>query len=131
MIPDCRSCGACCVGPLDQESYADLDEADLKRLGPRRRHLLVFQPSPFQTFVQALGGPSIRSASMRTSWRSAKTGKWAGHQFCACVALRGSVGHQVSCSIYDVRPAVCRDAVKPGDRVCLEIRRRMQEQLDG
>jgi len=32
-------------------------------------------------------------------------------------------GGRCSCSVYDQRPKVCREAVKAGDRTCLNIRR--------
>ncbi len=34
-----------------------------------------------------------------------------------CLALLGEVGTWTSCSIYDVRPIVCRDCI-PGDDAC-------------
>ena len=38
-----------------------------------------------------------------------------------CIALRGSIGRRVSCSIYDVRPRPCR-RVEAGDASCLRAR---------
>jgi len=38
-----------------------------------------------------------------------------------CIALRGSIGRQVRCSIYDVRPRPCR-RVQAGDPSCLRAR---------
>ncbi|KRB49973.1 Fe-S oxidoreductase [Rhizobium sp. Root708] len=38
-----------------------------------------------------------------------------------CVALHGRVGVNTSCSIYEIRPDVCR-ACMPGDGACLEAR---------
>ncbi|MBI1779160.1 MAG: YkgJ family cysteine cluster protein [Proteobacteria bacterium] len=40
-----------------------------------------------------------------------------------CAALIGEVGVSTSCSIYSVRPDVCR-ACQPGDEACLIARRR-------
>jgi Fe-S-cluster containining protein len=40
-----------------------------------------------------------------------------------CAALQGVVGESVRCSVYELRPPVCRDVV-PGDERCLEARRR-------
>ena len=34
-----------------------------------------------------------------------------------CAALRGEIGKSVSCSVYAVRPIVCRDCL-PGDDAC-------------
>src|SRR4030095_1278416 len=39
-----------------------------------------------------------------------------------CAALTGTVGQSTSCSIYDVRPDVCR-ACEPGDEECRMARR--------
>jgi hypothetical protein len=46
-----------------------------------------------------------------------------------CIALEGSVGHSVHCTIYDRRPAACRDfaplsMLGMGDESCDEARRR-------
>lgn len=40
-----------------------------------------------------------------------------------CKALKGVIGESVSCSIYDRRPAVCRQ-FKPGSEGCLDSRER-------
>ncbi len=39
-----------------------------------------------------------------------------------CIALEGRVGRNTSCSIYAVRPQVCRTC-QPGDEACLIARR--------
>ena len=39
-----------------------------------------------------------------------------------CIALRGVVGEQVTCTIYDRRPEFCRDFV-PGEERCLLARK--------
>lgn len=39
-----------------------------------------------------------------------------------CMALEGEVGRATSCTIYDVRPEVCR-ACLPGDEACAMARR--------
>jgi Fe-S-cluster containining protein len=46
--------------------------------------------------------------------------RWAGGR---CAALKGEVGVATRCSIYEVRPQVCR-ACEPGDDACLTARRR-------
>lgn len=38
-----------------------------------------------------------------------------------CLALSGKVGERTTCTIYEVRPAVCRDCL-PGDDACLIAR---------
>jgi uncharacterized protein len=40
-----------------------------------------------------------------------------------CAALAGEIGATVSCTVYDQRPAPCRE-VQPGDDKCLRARRR-------
>lgn len=39
-----------------------------------------------------------------------------------CAALAGAIGHNTACSIYALRPEVCR-ACQPGDEACLIARR--------
>jgi len=46
-----------------------------------------------------------------------------------CVALRGEIGSQVSCVIYEFRPSPCREfapfaSVGQGDDACNDARRR-------
>lgn len=38
-----------------------------------------------------------------------------------CTALKGDIGKAAACSIYAVRPIVCRDC-EPGDEACLMAR---------
>ena len=40
-----------------------------------------------------------------------------------CSALRGEIGCETACTIYEVRPDVCR-ACEPGDEACLMARTR-------
>jgi len=40
-----------------------------------------------------------------------------------CAALAGEVGVSTACTIYSIRPDVCR-ACEPGDDACLQARRR-------
>lgn len=40
-----------------------------------------------------------------------------------CAALRGEVGVATACTVYAVRPQVCRDCL-PGDEACRMARRR-------
>jgi Fe-S-cluster containining protein len=46
-----------------------------------------------------------------------------------CVALRGEIGREVSCAIYEFRPSPCREfaplaALGRGDDACNDARRR-------
>lgn len=43
-----------------------------------------------------------------------------------CVALCGTVGQSVSCSIYEVRPLACQRFEK-GSQLCLEARKKLYE----
>lgn len=105
----CRSCGACCIAPYDQETFANVTPADEKRIGQQLVRLHVVD------------------GELRTQWRAQRSGPFSGWEMCTCTMLRGSVGRQVSCRIYERRPAVCRTAVKPGDRVCRMLRAAMDE----
>ena len=40
-----------------------------------------------------------------------------------CLALQGSVGEQVRCTVYGIRPEPCRELM-PGDAKCLQARQR-------
>jgi hypothetical protein len=40
-----------------------------------------------------------------------------------CLALKGRIGEWTACSVYDVRPLVCR-ACQPGDEECVMARTR-------
>ena len=87
MQHPCLSCGACCahyrVSLHWSEAEPDVGEPDL---GGRVPIALT------ETF-----GPHQRS--MR--------GTWAKQPH--CIALQGTVGTSVGCSIYDARPSACRD----------------------
>jgi len=45
---------------------------------------------------------------------------WTGTR---CAALSGVVGEATACTIYDIRPAVCR-ACEPGDDACTIARQK-------
>lgn len=115
---DCRTCGACCATPVDQDSWADLTKNDLKRLTLAfRKHAVIV---PRQVSQWAHHGDY---AALKTVWRKqSQRGVYPRKKLLVCVALRGSVGHRVSCSIYGRRPKVCIE-FKPGSRYCLELRR--------
>ncbi len=109
---DCLKCGLCCVSLVDQDEYANVTETDKTRLGRRFVRLYVVQDA------------------VKTKWRVQRSGPLKGVEACACVALRGSLGHRVSCSVYENRPDVCHKAVKPGDRACHQVRQLFHEMLD-
>jgi len=117
MAPDCRACGLCCVSVYDQEVFCDVVESDCERLGVAWVKRNVMFPTLFE---QLVGGvpPAIK-----TKWMAQRSGPMRGESACVCVALRGTLLKRVWCAVYDKRPQTCRDAVKPGDPVCLDLRR--------
>ena len=109
---DCRRCGICCTSLTWGETYVNLTPEDERRLGKRYVRLYVI------------------SSEIRTRPTLNRTGPLKGVEDCRCVSLRGSIGKQVSCSIYEKRPDVCRKALKPGDRQCREVRRMFKEMCE-
>jgi len=101
---DCRACGACCIGGMDDgEGFADMeaDEPACLSLHHRRRlHVTRFQDGE------------------RTSTPGAMTEEFGK----ICGFLRGDPGRKVSCAIYASRPGVCVK-FRPGGRACLESRK--------
>ncbi len=109
---DCRRCGICCTSLTWEDTYVNLTPQDEVALGKRFVRLHV-----------------VRS-EIRTSPTLNKTGPLKGVQDCRCVALRGSLLSAVSCSVYERRPDVCRNALSPGDRTCQDAKRLFQDMLE-
>lgn len=86
MTPDidCQDCGACCAAFV-VDVFAD----DYDRMPYPRRNLLV-----------------VQDASGYYEMRMTKRLPSGGGR---CAALAGKPGERCSCTIYDVRPTVCRD----------------------
>jgi Fe-S-cluster containining protein len=125
--PDCLTCGLCCC-PLDGmgKSFANVTDRDEKQMGPKLAKKLVVDPDIWELMMEGLSGrPSPRA--IKTKKVENKEGPLKGGFVLRCAALEGNLCSGVRCSIYDVRPAVCRTAVKPGDRVCLKIRALLQK----
>lgn len=100
--PDCRTCGACCVAGEDVLTHVDMLDRDASRLrggvGARRYRALVLEDEcAIRTRVDRIGNV-------------------------VCAALRGTPGVSASCTVYEHRPAACRD-MRPGSSRCLEVRR--------
>jgi len=99
---DCTRCGACCSNPDEnrREGYVDYVEVEprssLLRSPELVRRLVVHNDE---------GVPHLRLDA---------AGK--------CLALRGSIGRRVSCTIYAHRPGGCRK-VESGSARCLQYRR--------
>ena len=98
---DCQSCGACCInlpsnradGFVDWVEVYDGDEI-LERADLVRKHI-------------------VRDSEGVLHLRLADDGR--------CLALRGALGREVTCTIYRHRPTPCR-TVQPGDALCLRYR---------
>lgn len=93
---DCRSCGACCAPQRNDALYVGVTPLDVQRLTPRWRREHISHDA-ILTKLDPVGR-------------------------CVCVALRGAIGRQVSCSIYERRPDECRRLLA-GSRDCLDARR--------
>lgn len=100
-VLDCQRCGACCCNPDENRAegfryYVEVhpDSRLLRREDLRKRYVVEDES----------GVPHLR---LDPSGR--------------CAALRGKLGQNVQCSIYD-RPRGCR-LVEPGTPRCLQARR--------
>lgn len=69
----------------------------------------------------------VVNGEIRTRPTLNKRGPLEGVEDCRCVSLRGSIGKQVSCSIYEKRPDICKKALRPGDPQCYAVRRLFKE----
>lgn len=127
--PDCQRCGVCCVSPHEQDSFCDVNDADIRRMGIRLARANVLVHSVFDQALSMIDGRSLPPGAIMTQWRRQRAGPFKGIDVCACVFLRGSLMNQVSCRIYDRRPRACHEAVKPGDRSCRELRRMFRDYL--
>ena len=113
-VPPCVECGACCAGEpgsLPGEPYVSLSTRDVKRLpGHPRRNLLVI-------------GTHRRLPITCEDWTDYDLRTKRNKQgLTVCVGLSGEVGKRVSCSLYAVRPTVCR-SFEPGSKECHEARK--------
>ena len=126
----CLECGVCCVSLHDQPAYCDVTKEDEARLGKRFVRLHVIHASYVDRLAHAIDGNRITEGAIATKWRMQKSGPMKGAELCACVALRGVVLKKVACSVYTNRPRACRVAVKPGDRSCRWLRRRIREAIE-
>lgn len=102
---DCQSCGACCVSDWDVEAYVYIDDKDIKRLR------LAYSDRKVKRLLAC--EDNIYERGLATKKNS------QGH--ITCVALRGKVGEDCSCGIYEARPRACRQ-FKPGSPECLAAR---------
>jgi Fe-S-cluster containining protein len=99
-VPDCLTCGACCTNPEEnrREGFRDWVEVEARDELLRRRaaqKLVVYNEA---------GEAHLRLDGDR------------------CAALRGKLGRQVFCAIYEIRPRACR-RVEAGSERCRQYRR--------
>lgn len=107
-LPDCRTCGACCLGGYDDGmGFATVTEADHARMSARTRRRLVVIDHRFSD-VPSRATPYVMTEDVGA----------------VCAFLRGTPGRRVSCRIYETRPDVCR-SWKPGSMGCREARREL------
>ena len=91
MVPSstCIACGACCASYRVSFHWSEADPAQGGRVPPG----LV---EPVNGFFVCMKGTACRGGR--------------------CVALQGSIGRKVSCSIYEDRSSTCRDFGDDPDR---------------
>ena len=104
VLFDCQACGACCCNTkkniaLGSRSYVEVLPSDL--LFRKRRDWLGTL-----TLIDDTGTHQLRLTGAEQR----------------CIALTGELGQSVKCTIYELRPAGCRQ-VEPGDEECLAARR--------
>ncbi len=84
VLNPCLRCGACCAYFRVSFYWAECDEATENGVPATLTRPL----SPFRLVMLGTSGPAPR-----------------------CVALLGTVGEEVRCTVYDRRPSVCRELV--------------------
>ena len=94
-IPECITCGACC----DIFAVVPMAVAESERLGD---------------FIEVTADPELDVVVDRLVKRDFVTGR--------CANLRGEIGREIGCSVYELRPSVCR-AFEAGSDKCHELRR--------
>ena len=99
---DCRSCGACCANPDENRAEGFVDWVAVRDGEPLLDDARLAQRL---VVTNALGERHLR---LDSAWR--------------CLALRGRIGHRVSCTVYGLRPEGCR-RIEPGDARCRQYRR--------
>lgn len=127
--PDCTTCGACCISPIDQETFCDVTIADEKRLGAQLVKRYVLCSSMFDLLCAAIDWRPMSQGAIKTVWTEEKHGPFKSYQFCRCVFLQGTIMKKVKCRIYEKRPRACRIAMKPGDYACKQLRRAFEERI--
>lgn len=103
VIPDCRTCGACCLSEYENlKTYIPLLDADLERFTPAMKRRLVV--------LDRMGLPNL---GVKRYSRGTQR---------ICALHTGRVGYRSACTIYERRPEVCRE-FQPGSEACLYARK--------
>lgn len=109
--PDCKTCGACCIGKSADGDFVPVTALDRRRLPTKYvKKLQDVEPEEDGVFERAENVPYAFGLK-----------RFGAHE--ACVALKGTLGKDVACDIYDVRPAFCRSFERGSD----ECRTRRRE----
>jgi len=95
---DCRSCGACCCNTDENRTEKYVDYVEVTPRAALSRHPALLRR------LTVLNGEGERHMKLRGREQR-------------CIALEGTLGIEVSCAIYELRPAGCR-RVQPGSREC-------------
>jgi len=90
--PECKTCGACCTGK--DGDFVPVGTLDKRRL-----------PTKYIKKLQKLNDPET---PLLLGMKRFGDGQ-------ACVALKGTLGKEVSCDIYAQRPEHCRTFERGGD----------------
>jgi len=96
MSQHCQSCGACCASYRVSFYWAETDEHPEGRVPAA----LTIPVNPYRVAMRGTDSKPVR-----------------------CVALTGTVGESVGCSIYEQRSSTCRDFTAGDDR-CADVRQR-------
>lgn len=100
--PECKSCGACCVGHTSDGDFVPVTALDRKRL-----------PTKYVKKLQAIepveDGPYAFGLK-----------RFGDHE--ACIALKGTLGKAITCDVYATRPEFCRQFERGSDE-CRDRRR--------
>ena len=105
--PECKTCGACCVGT--EGDFVPVTALDKRRL-----------PTKYLKKLQLTESNTVGSDSAVRLCASSPDvpygfglKRFGIHQ--ACVALKGTLGKDISCDIYAQRPEFCRTFERGGD----------------
>lgn len=110
---ECLTCGICCVYYSQRPFGVPVQIADnaprkLVQIGPRLKYDGTDSSWSTNRYMRTEGLPA------KNFWG------WIG--FSKCAALKGKVGLNVRCGIYEQRPRACSD-FDPGSPACIKARR--------